>query len=176
MKLHQRAWALGHGLTTVSWTFDPLVSRNAYFNVVKLGGRPVQYLPDFYGVMADAINGDDATDRLLLRWDLTAPHVEEAARGVPPEWTVAALRGAGAVTGLDRSPSGEPVPGTLDGGTILVAVPPDIESLRRTDPACARQWRVALRDVLSPLIESGAQVRGFDRTGWYVLVREGEDG
>jgi predicted GNAT superfamily acetyltransferase len=171
VKLHQRAWALLHGVTTVSWTFDPLISRNAYFNLVKLGADPVQYLPDFYGRMADAINGDDATDRLLLRWDLTAAHVEEAARGVRPEWNVAALRCAGAVTGLDRSPSGSAVPGTTDGDTILVAVPPDIESLRRTDPACARQWRVALRDVLSPLLESGARVRGFDRTGWYVLVR-----
>ena len=174
MKLHQRAWALSHGVTTVSWTFDPLISRNAYFNVVKLGGDPVQYLPDFYGRMADAINGDDATDRLLLRWDLTAAHVEEAARGVRPEWNVAALGCTGAVTGLDRSPAGEPVPGTLDGDTILVAVPPDVESLRRTDPACARRWRVALRDVLSPLLDAGARVRGFDRTGWYVLVREGE--
>ena len=176
IKLHQRAWALRQGLTTVSWTFDPLVSRNAYFNVVKLGGEPVQYLPDFYGAMPDAINGDDATDRLLLRWDLTAAHVEEAARGVRPEWEVASLLRDGAVTGLGRTPAGEPIPGSVDGRTVLVAVPPDIESLRRADPACARKWRVALRDVLKPLFDAGARVKGFDRAGWYVLVREGGRG
>jgi predicted GNAT superfamily acetyltransferase len=172
MKLHQRAWALSNGVTTISWTYDPLVSRNAYFNMVKLGGVPVQYLPDFYGAMGDAINGDDDTDRLLLHWDLTAPRVDRAARGEHAGCDAAALGLAGAVTGLGRSPHGEPVPGPVDGRTVLIAVPPDIESLRRTDPACARRWRVAVREVLGPLIDGGARVRGFDRAGWYVLDRE----
>jgi predicted GNAT superfamily acetyltransferase len=171
MKLHQRAWALSQGVATVTWTFDPLVRRNAYFNLVKLGGTPEQYLPDFYGSMGDAINGNDTTDRLLLRWDLTTEPVARAARGIHRRWDAAALRDAGAVTGLDRSAAGEPVPGTPEGRTVLVAVPPDIESLRRTDPACARQWRTAVRDVLGPLLDRGAAVVGFDRAGWYVLDR-----
>jgi predicted GNAT superfamily acetyltransferase len=171
MKLHQRAWALDQGVSTVSWTFDPLVSRNAYFNLVKLGGTPVQYLPDFYGNMGDAINGDDTTDRLLLRWDLTAEHVARSAQGLHRYWDAEALRESGAVTGLGRSPHGHPVPGTADGRTVLVAVPADIETLRGTDPACARQWRSAVGDVLGPLLDEGASVRGFDRAGWYVLDR-----
>jgi predicted GNAT superfamily acetyltransferase len=164
MKLHQRAWALSQGVATITWTFDPLVSRNAYFNLVKLGGTPVQYLPDFYGRMGDAINADDATDRLLLRWDLTA---EPAARPLD----AAALRESGAATALGRHPDGRPRPGPADGRIVLVAVPPDIESLRRADPPCARQWRTAVRDVLGPLLERGAAVAGFDRAGWYVLDR-----
>ncbi|XVV15553.1 GNAT family N-acetyltransferase [Actinoplanes sp. CA-131856] len=173
MKLHQRAWALRHGVTRISWTFDPLVGRNAYFNVMKLGADPAQYLPDFYGPMGDAINGDDDTDRLLLHWDLTAPHVERAARGERrPGCEVGALRDSGAVTALGRTPGNEPVRGDADGRTVLVAVPDDIETLRRTDPACARRWRVAVREALAPLIDDGARVRGFDRAGWYVLDRE----
>nr|WP_255643705.1 GNAT family N-acetyltransferase [Actinoplanes polyasparticus] len=173
IKLHQRAWALSHGLTRISWTYDPLVSRNAYFNLVKLGGAPVQYLPDFYGPMGDAINGNDATDRLLLHWDLTAPDVDRVARGDRPHrWDADALRAAGAVTALGRTAGGEPAPGRADGRIVLVAVPSDIESLRRTDPACARRWRVAVRDVLGPLIDGGARVTGFDRAGWYVVDRE----
>jgi len=171
MKLHQRAWALNQGVTTVTWTFDPLVSRNAYFNLVKLGGTPVQYLPDFYGSMGDAINGNDATDRLLLRWDLAADRVTRAAGGLHQFWDAASLREAGAVTGLDRSADGHPAPRTPDGPTVLVAVPPDIEALRRTDPACARQWRFAVRDALGRLLDQGARVVGFDRAGWYVLDR-----
>ncbi|MFG1994448.1 GNAT family N-acetyltransferase [Actinoplanes sp. NPDC048988] len=173
LKLHQRAWALGHGVTRISWTFDPLVSRNAYFNVVKLGADPAQYLPDFYGPMGDAINGDDDTDRLLLHWNLAAPHVDRAARGERrPGCEVGALRRSGAVTALGRTPGNEPVEGTADGRTVLIAVPADIETLRRTDPACARRWRVAVRETLGPLIDDGATVRGFDRAGWYVLDRE----
>jgi predicted GNAT superfamily acetyltransferase len=171
MKLHQRAWALDQGVSTISWTFDPLVSRNAYFNLVKLGGTPVQYLPDFYGTMGDAINGDDTTDRLLLRWDLTADHVARAAQGLHRYWDVAALLESGAVTALDRSPGGQPMPGMADGRCVLVAVPADIESLRGTDPSCARQWRTAVGEALGPLLDDGATVRGFDRAGWYVLNR-----
>ncbi|MBL7252905.1 GNAT family N-acetyltransferase [Paractinoplanes lichenicola] len=159
LKLHQRAWALDLGVHTISWTYDPLVSRNAYFNMAKLGGLPVQYLPHFYGAMSDGINGADDTDRLLLRWDLTVP-------GRPQPLSL-----AGAAVALDRTPGGEPVIGPADGRTLLVAVPTDIESLRRTDPACARRWRIAVRDVLGSLIDGGARVTGFDRAGWYVVER-----
>ena len=40
LKLHQRAWAMLRGVSEIAWTFDPLVSRNAYFNVVKLAASP----------------------------------------------------------------------------------------------------------------------------------------
>jgi predicted GNAT superfamily acetyltransferase len=176
LKLHQRAWALHHGVDTVTWTFDPLVSRNAYFNVVKLGGVPVQYLTDFYGGMHDGVNGGDDTDRLLVRWELAAPHVRQACAGAGTRWNVADLCCAGAVIGLDRSPDGEPVPGRTGGDTVLVAVPPDIEALRRTDAARARRWRLAVREVLGTLLSEGATVRGFDRAGWYVLTRPAADG
>ncbi|WP_285680393.1 GNAT family N-acetyltransferase [Actinoplanes sp. NBRC 103695] len=175
LKLHQRAWCLRHGVDVVTWTFDPLVARNAWFNLAKLGGVPVQYLPNFYGSMHDGINGGDDTDRLLLRWELTAPRVDRAVAGVAPRWDVATLRRAGAVVGLDRSPSGEPLPGRVDGDTVLVAAPRDIESLRKADPECARLWRTAVRDVLEPLFASGAAVPGFDRSGWYVVRRGGPE-
>jgi predicted GNAT superfamily acetyltransferase len=173
LKLHQRAWALERGVTAITWTFDPLVSRNAYFNIAKLGARPVEYLPDFYGGMADGINAGDESDRLLIRWELTAPHVAEACAGRPTRCDTAALRAAGAVTALDRSGATEPVAGRADGDTVLVAVPPDIGALRAADPDLARRWRIAVRDALRPVLAEGARVTGFDRAGWYVLTREG---
>ena len=51
MKLHQRAWAADHGLAWVTWTFDPLVRRNAWFNIAVLGAEVHEYLVDFYGPM-----------------------------------------------------------------------------------------------------------------------------
>ena len=70
LKLHQRAWALRCGVPVINWTFDPLIARNAHFNLRKLGGRPVKYAVNYYGEMPDAINAGDETDRMLLRWEL----------------------------------------------------------------------------------------------------------
>ncbi|MFH8982775.1 GNAT family N-acetyltransferase [Streptomyces varsoviensis] len=167
LKLHQRAWALRHGVTEISWTFDPLVRRNAYFNLHKLAAGATEYLPDFYGPMNDGINGSDATDRLLVTWPLKAPETVAACAGRPP-----AVSTAGAVTGLSVSPRERPVPGRLDGPTVLVAVPEDIERLRAADPASGAAWRSALREVLGGLLADGARVTGFDRAGWYIVERK----
>ncbi len=59
MKLHQRAWAAEQGLDWITWTFDPLVRRNAWFNIGVLGAQIDAYLVDFYGQMNDSLNGDD---------------------------------------------------------------------------------------------------------------------
>ena len=162
LKQHQRAWALERGATTITWTFDPLVARNAHFNLAKLGATATAYLPDFYGPLHDRINGDDDTDRLLLRWNLLTP-------AGPVDAGLA--REQGATVALDRSPGGEPVPGPAGGRTVLVAVPKDIEKLRVTDPERARQWRVGLRETLTRLLAEGATITGYDRSGWYVVTR-----
>lgn len=158
LKTHQRAWALRHGVDSIAWTFDPLVSRNAYFNVVKLGATAVEYLPNFYGNMRDGMNGGDASDRLLVRWDLVAPDI--AAGGHDD-----------AVTALGRSPRGLPVPGSRDGRVLLVAVPEDVATLRATDPGLATRWRAAVREALTALLGAGARITGFDRERGYVLTR-----
>jgi predicted GNAT superfamily acetyltransferase len=54
-------------------------------------------------------------------------------------------------------------------------VPADIEAMRLAEPDQAAAWRTALRDVLAPLMESGARVTGFDRAGWYVVSTEGTE-
>jgi predicted GNAT superfamily acetyltransferase len=146
MKLHQRAWALDRGIGTIEWTFDPLVARNAYFNVVKLGAAPVEYLRNFYGVMSDVINGDDETDRLLVRWTLRDPLVVAAAA-------------AGRV----------PASGTAPTDHVTVAVPADIEAMRLEEPELAHEWRVRVRERLTELLGDGGRIIGFDRVQGYVV-------
>jgi predicted GNAT superfamily acetyltransferase len=63
------------------------------------------------------------------------------------------------------------VTGVLEGRTLLVAVPPDIASLRAADPGLGREWRRVVRDVLTTSMADGAYLAGFDRSGWYVLRR-----
>ncbi|MFG1644042.1 GNAT family N-acetyltransferase [Amycolatopsis sp. NPDC049252] len=172
LKLHQRAWALEQGVPEISWTFDPLVRRNAHFNLTKLGARPEYYLPNFYGPMHDTINGGGDTDRIMAAWDLASPPVRAAALGEPARFDAVALRARGASTALAVGPGGRPVTGSADAPVVLVAVPPDIEALRRADPDQGRSWRVALREVLGGLMAEGAEVIGFDRAGFYVVARE----
>ncbi|UUV31788.1 GNAT family N-acetyltransferase [Amycolatopsis roodepoortensis] len=169
LKLHQRGWALLQGVSVITWTFDPLVRRNAYFNLGKLGARPIGYLRDFYGPMEDDINGSGDTDRLMVGWDLRSPEVRAAAFGEPVLIDAEAL---GAAKALTVGPDGGPSIGSTAGPTVLVAVPSDIERLRRTDPGRGNAWRVALREVLGGLMADNAHVAGFDRAGWYVISKE----
>ncbi|PRY44697.1 GNAT family N-acetyltransferase [Umezawaea tangerina] len=172
LKLHQRAWALERGLSEIAWTFDPLVARNAYFNLVKLGARPAEYLTNFYGPMVDAINGDQDSDRLLVRWPLRDRAVVLASTGDAVGTVAADELAAGAVVAVGVGEDGGPVPGVLDGETSLVAVPPDVEGLRSADPVLAGRWRLAVREALTGLVERGGRIDGFDRAGWYVVRRQ----
>jgi predicted GNAT superfamily acetyltransferase len=183
LKVHQRAWCLRRDVRVIAWTYDPLIRRNAYFNLVKLGARPVEYLRNFYGVMDDAINGGTETDRMLVHWDLRSDLAADASAGKPRPASFTAERERGAVVALAAGYDGGPVPGPAIGSPaagspgatgsgpnrLLVGVPADVESLRVSDPAGAAAWRTALRDVLVPLIAGGARVTGFDRSGWYVV-------
>jgi predicted GNAT superfamily acetyltransferase len=173
LKLHQRAWALARGITTITWTFDPLVCRNAYFNIVKLAAVPAEYLPDFYGVMDDIINAGDDSDRLLVHWPLTTGAVNHASQGAAAGADAALLRAAGAAVALDIDADGQPMVGEPgpEAATVLVRVPRDIEAIRRQDAAAARRWRQTVRHVLGGLMAEGGQVTGFDRDGWYVVER-----
>jgi len=68
MKLNQREWAAQHDIDWIVWTFDPLVRRNARFNIEVLRAEVHEYLPSFYGTMTDSINAGDESDRLLMAW------------------------------------------------------------------------------------------------------------
>lgn len=177
LKVHQRAWCLRHGVRVVAWTYDPLIRRNAYFNLVKLGARPAEYLRNFYGVMDDAINGGTETDRMLVHWDLLSSVAREAAAGRPRPASFSLEHARGGVVALSAGSDGQPVcrlpvAGGSGSRLFLVGVPADIEAIRLCDPELAAHWRTALRDVLSPLLSSGARVTGFDRNGWYVVSTE----
>jgi len=180
LKVHQRSWALRRDVRVIAWTYDPLIRRNAYFNLVKLGARPTEYLRNFYGVMDDVINGGTETDRMLVRWDLLSPEASEASAGHPAQGSFAAERARGAVVALSADEAGLPVSGLPAAGgagsrRFLVGVPADIEAMRLTHPGQAAAWRAALRDVLSPLMAAGARVTGFDRSGWYAVSMERDE-
>ena len=155
VKQHQRQWCAQRGIPEVRWTFDPLVARNAYFNLHRLGARAVAYLPDFYGTLSDGVNAGDRTDRLYVHWS-TMDTIDIAAEP------------AGVPRAVDRV-DGEPVVGPILGDVVLVAVPTDIEALRRDDPELARRWRRVVGEVLPAALDAGYRIEGMSKDGFYTL-------
>lgn len=171
LKLHQRGWALSHGLTRIEWTFDPLIRHNAYFNLMKLGATIVDYHVNFYGDMADQINAGDESDRVLVSWDLLSERVGTATEGRLPEIDLERVRSEGASVALDLHRDA-PVTGPAGAPRLLCHIPDDVVGLRRSDPAAASVWRRALRETFGEALRSGYQATGMTRDGWYLLEKK----
>ena len=73
LKEHQREWAVAREIPWITWTFDPLVRRNAWFNIGVLGAEVAEYVVDFYGSMRDSVNSGTPSDRLVVAWRTGAP-------------------------------------------------------------------------------------------------------
>lgn len=172
LKQHQRRWCLARDVKVIEWTTDPLVRRNAYFNLTKLGASASEYLVNVYGEMTDGINAGEESDRLLISWWLDSPSAVTAAAGRGPEPKLDELLGAGAAAVLSVGSAGEPVETTSSARVLLCQVPDDIVALRRSNSALARSWRRALRKTFTDAIAAGYQVSGATRSGWYVLETE----
>lgn len=151
LKLHQRAWALDHGVRVIIWTFDPLVRRNAVLNLVNLGAVVSTFEPNFYGEMDDAINAGDPTDRLLAWWQLDS---EGAAR--------AAIGELNLIDAAEMSSSGRDI--------MTIAIPEDIVEIRRSDAEAARRWRMDTRRDIETALARGYVIIGMDEAG-YVLEK-----
>jgi predicted GNAT superfamily acetyltransferase len=159
LKFGQRAWSLDRGAHRMVWTFDPLVRRNAHFNINKLRARASEYRMDFYPPMHDLINQQDLTDRLVVEWDLMNPveHPVDIADAV-------ALVGSDELHRPIRYEVGE-------ARLVSVRVPDDIEQIRRTDQQLAREWRLVVRDALEPRLSHGYGIVRFSAEGAYILER-----
>ena len=171
LKQHQRRWCLERGVKVMEWTTDPLVRRNAYFNIHKLGAQAREYLVNFYGVMSDGLNAGEESDRLLISWQLDSTQAEAAATGDTPDPNLEELVHGGGVVALSVGPSGEPVEGQSTARVLLCEVPEDIVAIRRSDSAMARSWRLAVRRVLGDALAAGYRVTTATRGGWYVVER-----
>jgi predicted GNAT superfamily acetyltransferase len=195
LKLAQRAWALRAGATRMTWTFDPLLRRNARFNITRLGAVVIEYLVNFYGEIPDGVN-DPETDRLAVTWDLGKPLPGSArssgsAHGTasdgqdkPPAILMPGDHGEPVLApgpAAAATPSGERTLGNDPGNTTRLRanegpcgqlrcwIPEDILSARRVNPDLAGRWRMAVREALGGALNDGYEVTGLMEPGWYVL-------
>jgi predicted GNAT superfamily acetyltransferase len=173
LKLAQRAAALEEGVEEVRWTYDPLLARNAWFNLMKLGAAATEFLPDFYGEMNDLLNADDRSDRFEVRWRLREERVRTRAGGAPV--AVPALDGATPI--LERGGTGADVRPVLTGEAIgeraTVAIPQDYPELRARRGDLAVEWRSAAAEAFEKCFAAGLSAAGLTRDGVYVFETAG---
>ncbi len=110
LKLFQREDALARGIDLIEWTFDPLIMKNAYFNLMRLGAIARRYIPDAYGITSSPLHAALPTDRLVAEWQLRSPRVIRVLAGkrATPSFSKKAAR---------------------------IAIPKSIELQKKADPA-----------------------------------------
>jgi predicted GNAT superfamily acetyltransferase len=140
LKIDQWNWAKKHKYSHLSWTFDPLVRRNAKLNIVKLGVDISAYYPNFYGEMSDALNAGDESDRLMVSWstDIDEP--------------------------ISRQLIAHPNP-----DDILIEIPEDIVAIRSKGQSESMKWRRQVRDQFLAAFEKSGKVIGFSTNNEYVV-------
>ncbi len=181
LKEFQREAVRGVGATRIYWTFDPLVARNAHFNLNRLGARVAEYVTDMYGVdTGSALHSGFGTDRLIVVWPVTADgapaasrHSDEPARaGTPPP-----TRGTPVLNARFRTDSAQPRLDPPIPAMLRIEIPSDILAVRAESGAEAHRCRVETRRAFQWALANGYEVQRFERAthdghGYYLLARD----
>lgn len=194
LKLAQRQVVRRQGIDLITWTFDPLLSRNAHLNIAKLGGVSQTYLRDIYGELPDGINAGLPSDRLRVDWWINSTRVERRLAdlerrpvtlsqyldaGAPivnePEWGADHLPHP--ATSLEEALArAEDRPGSCI-VTVLVEIPADFLALKSASRELAIAWRHHTRQLFEALFEQDYVVIDFIHQreplarSFYVLTR-----
>jgi predicted GNAT superfamily acetyltransferase len=170
LKLYQRSRLRAMGIRTMYWTFDPLVARNAYLNLVRLGATVEDYVPDCYAAVADSpVDRAIGTDRMVVRWDLGRGARRPAPR-IPAQRAILVVASEQGADGV-AIPVAKPL---ARARWVRVEIPPDIHGLRDAHAEQASRWRQITRRAFLHYLRRGYRVAGFERRsprggGWYLL-------
>jgi predicted GNAT superfamily acetyltransferase len=159
--------ANGVRIREMTWTFDPLQSRNAHLNFAKLGVVSDSYKIDFYGPETSSVLHRNGTDRLWVVWPLASRRVQERLQG--KESRVEILDALSILTPLVRfNGDGKPIcsdlAGALNRQRIAIEIPSDIGHVERKDALLARAWRRQTRWAFTEALKAGFFVAEFCRT------------
>jgi predicted GNAT superfamily acetyltransferase len=166
LKLAQREFAINIGLRLVTWTYDPLESRNGRFNIGKLGAVCHTYYRNFHGELS-GINAGLPTDRFEAEWWVTNNRVEgRVVKGRRPLSLAMFLDGGAQLLNETAvNPAGLPVPPTYplapQANLLLVEIPPDFQTIKRQDFGLALAWREHTRLLFEQLFRDNYTVTDF---------------
>jgi predicted GNAT superfamily acetyltransferase len=159
LKLAQRDAVLAQGLGLAVWTYDPLLSVNAWMNITRLGAICRQYIPNLYGELAESLNAGLPTDRFEVEWWLDSPRVQRCADNTGARFDARVWRSAGAQLINPSAPESWSRPAQK--GPLLVEIPADFHALKEADYALALQWRLHIREIFEWAFARTTQDRGY---------------
>ena len=181
LKQAQRERAMAMGIHEMTWTFDPLQSRNAHFNFAKLGVVSDTYKVDFYGPETSSILHRNGTDRLWVRWALNSRRVRDRLAGKNARTeTLDALRLLAPLIRFngDGRPVRADLADSLSRQRVSIEIPGEILEVERADMGLAREWREATRWAFREAVKAGffvaefcRSIRGQQGPGAYLLQR-----
>src|SRR5581483_9225744 len=185
LKLTQRDRSLAARLQRMTWTFDPLQSKNAHFNFCKLGVVSDKYKIDFYGPSTSSVLHRNSTDRLWVTWPLASRRVQQRLGGKDVRAEMMdALSGLQPLVrfNVDGTPVRTDLAEGLARQRIAIEIPSDITAMENDNPALAREWRLATRWAFSEALKAGffvaefcRMVRGKQGPGVYLLEKGSMD-
>ena len=160
LKLAQREWALARDLALITWTYDPLESRNANLNLHQLGAVCRTYQRNVYGSMVDRVNAGVESDRFQVDWWIKSERVAARLSSDPRPLTLATAN-AQLLNPATRGPDGHPYPAEESlaptGPRVLVEIPARIQTIRRSSLELAAAWRHHTRALFEALFAAGYQ-------------------
>lgn len=168
LKLAQRDYAIKLGIRLITWTFDPLNSRNAHLNIRKLGCIVQVYERNYYGTQELPLVSLGQSDRLVADWRITTPRVELRLSGTRGPLSIDQYLSAGTqiVNPSVIGANGLPQPGTPNPTRSmlgLVEIPANFDQILHADEGLARAWRAHGREVFTQALSSGYIVTDFIR-------------
>lgn len=163
LKLAQRDAALQRGVRLITWTFDPLQTRNAHLNFAKLGVTSQSYRRDFYGGSSSPLH-TGGTDRLWVDWHLpSARVVRKLAQTPAPHAKILAKTQTCLTLAADGAPRLSENIAPLTNKYLRLEVPLSLADWQRTRPELFAQWRAATRQAFERALANNYRVIDFLR-------------
>ena len=176
LKEFQRDAVRALGVTRMYWTYDPLVSRNAHFNLNLLGASVVEYVRDMYGAdTGSTLHQGLGSDRFIVMWPIAPAH-ESPSRATPP---IEAWRSAPIINTTPAGGTPADLAVRCDAAPALarVEIPSDILAVQQRRIAEAVEWRTSTRGALQWALANSYRIAGFQRDvsserNFYLLARD----
>ncbi len=187
--LKQAQWKVvrKQGLELITWTYDPLESKNAKLNIAKLGAITRTYKKEYYGQMKDKLNTGYPSDRLLVEWWLNSQRslMRLGERSKPLNLDHYVSGNTQIINTVKWNSSGFPIPYQdrmdllEDKDTkpklVMFQIPSDIQSIKNTNKELAHEWRMYSRLIFELFFRHGYIITDFvhqkeeQSSGYYVF-------